>query len=468
MTITGADVLATRTQLKMSRVKFAELVGLTPTKINNIEFQRREIRPEELELLAPHVVAGSAPASTSNGVDGVVIELFDEDEELMLLELEVVGGGGAPVRPPVPPPPTHPVVVSPPSTTIAVATPAVVHDVVPASVGPVGVAALRHDGLRRLSNSELQTFKHCRRRWWLGWYRGLKLKLEKPTGALSLGDKVHRSLAEYYVPPDQPQRDPREALEAILLADEGRLILQLQSHEAERAASVMVDFKKDADLARAIIEGYVQWIAETGADQGYRVVAPEQRLTCVLRTPEGSPDIELTGKLDLRLEREHDHVRLFLDHKTCGSFERLTRLLIWDEQMKHYRVLEEENREEGEPHVEGALYNMLRKVKRSATANPPFYQRVEVRHNPNELANFRSRLIGEALAIHHVERCLEHGVDHQQVAYPSPGDRCVWGCEFSAVCPMFDDGSRAEDFITEYYDVVNPMDRYDDEMEDVT
>lgn len=454
----------------MSRVKFAELVGLTPTKINNLEHKRRPIRPEELELLAPHVRATNGtdhPVPVVGGTNGAVLELLDEDEELMLVEVEVVGGGGAPVRPPAPPPPT-PTVVSPPNT-ITVVTPAPASDVVPpTAVGPVGVAALRHDGLRRLSNSELQTFKHCRRRWWLGWFRGLKLKAERPTGALSLGDKVHRALAEYYVPSEQPQRDPREALETILLADEGRLILQLQDHEAERAASVMLDFKKDADLARAIIEGYVQWLAETGADQGYRVVAPEQRLTCVLRTPEGSPDIELTGKLDLRLEREHDHVRLFLDHKTCGSFERLTRLLVWDEQMKHYRVLEEENREEGEPHVEGALYNMLRKVKRSATANPPFYQRVEVRHNPNELTNFRSRLIGEALAIHHVERCLEHGVDHQQVAYPSPGDRCTWGCEFSAVCPMFDDGSRAEDFITEHYQAVNPMDRYDDEMEDVT
>lgn len=461
MTITGADVLAERTRRKMSRIKFAELVGLTPTKINNLEHGRREIRPEELELLTPHVQVGTATTSTQSGpgLNGVVVVLLDEDEEPMLLDLELVGGGGVPVRPPAPPPPTFPVVVSPPSTTIAVVTP---------TVGPVGVAALRHDGLRRLSNSELQTFKHCRRRWWLCWYRGLKLKAEKPTGALSIGDKVHRALAAYYVPPDQPTVDPREALETILLGDEGRLILALTSHEAERAATVMLDFKKDADLCRAIIEGYVQWLAETGADQGYRVVAPEQRLTCILRTPDGSPDIELTGKLDLRLEREHDHVRLFLDHKTCASFERLTRLLIWDEQMKHYRVLEEENREPNEPHVEGALYNMLRKVKRTATANPPFYQRIEVRHNPNELANFRSRLIGEALAIHHVERCLEHGVDHQQVAYPSPGDRCTWGCEFSAVCPMFDDGSRAEDFITEHYAVVNPMDRYDDEMEDAT
>src|SRR5690348_16272394 len=37
-------------------------------------------------------------------------------------------------------------------------------------------------GHRFISNSEVQTFKDCRRRWWLAYYRKLGLKVESPLG----------------------------------------------------------------------------------------------------------------------------------------------------------------------------------------------------------------------------------------------------------------------------------------------
>jgi hypothetical protein len=227
----------------------------------------------------------------------------------------------------------------------------------------------------------------------------------------------------------------------------------------------MTKFKKEADLLRAMVEGYEQWIAETGADQGYSIIGPEQRLEATLQVPGDNPSIRLTGRLDVRMARDHDQAHLFMDHKSTSNFDDLIAALRLEEQMPTYRLLEEENRRDGDSPVIGTLYNMARKVKRTATANPPFYQRVEVHHSPPMMANFRRRLVGQGLVIHQVERCLEHGVDHQEVVYPTPSDRCQWGCEFKAVCPMFDDGSRAEDFITEHYVQINPMDRYDEERD---
>jgi len=130
--------------------------------------------------------------------------------------------------------------------------------------------------------------------------------------------------------------------------------------------------------------------------------------------------------------------------------------------MMHYQLLEELNAPEGQ-HVAGALYNMMRRVKRTGSARPPFYQRVEVHHGVRDLTNFKTRLRGESRTIMDVEDELRAGRDHLEVCYPSPSDRCLWGCEFSAVCPMFDDGSRAEDFITDHYVTTNPLARYDDE-----
>ena len=50
----------------------------------------------------------------------------------------------------------------------------------------------------RISNSEIQTFKDCRRKWWLSYYRRLKPKSANMTGALALGSRIHEALDMYY------------------------------------------------------------------------------------------------------------------------------------------------------------------------------------------------------------------------------------------------------------------------------
>lgn len=326
----------------------------------------------------------------------------------------------------------------------------------------VGATALSSsEGLRRLTNSELQTFKHCRRRWWLSWYRGLRLRDEPRTGVRSLGTWVHDALSKWYVPEGETPEDPRHAFNE-LVREEELALLQATSHLSDTdVATKVADFQKDADLGRAMLEGYVEWLAETGADVGLTVVAPEQVIKTVLECSK-SLTVQVQGRLDVRLRRDTDLVQLFMDHKTVGNFTDPARRLPMDEQMKTYLLLEE-SQANGAGQVDGALYNMLRRVKRTAQAKPPFYERLEVRHNPTTVATFRERLKGEALTIDLVERGLDDGVDHHLLAYPTPSDKCSWGCEFFALCPMFDDGSRAEDFIQEHYVTVNPLDRYDHE-----
>lgn len=477
---TGADVLAARKALNLSRTAFAKKVGggLTHSQLNNIEHMRREMKAHERELLRPFINGDASsnvivlPVSRYLNEEGssiygqheptqlkdvfhltdVGVLLLDQDEEAWTFDphfnakpdIELVIDDPVQVN-------TLQDVLSTPVQQVE-PQPEEVH------LDLLGVQGLYRNDHRLLTNSEIQTFKHCKRKWWLAWYRGLKLKQEKVTGALALGTRIHEALAAYYQP-NHTGIDPEEALERLIEADELKLVKSLNDQPAVDAATALSDFKSEADLARAMMEGYKQWLAEEGADQGYQVVAPEQRLTVVIETPSGA-DLELTGTIDLRLYREHDQVILFMDHKTTQSFSQLTNMLVWDEQMQHYRILEEGNRPEGAPHVDGALYNMLRKVKRGATAKPPFFMRVEVRHNQHQQKNFKNRLIGEAWQLQQTEETLNRGSNHHMIVPPSPSQRCLWGCEFKTVCPMFDDGSRAEDFITNYYDTVNPMARY--------
>jgi hypothetical protein len=128
--------------------------------------------------------------------------------------------------------------------------------------------------------------------------------------------------------------------------------------------------------------------------------------------------------------------------------------------MMHYQLLETLSAEEGQ-HVEGALYNMMRRVKRTASAKPPFFQRVEVRHNPIVLGNYRHRIVGEIRDILTAEENLgKWPAAHNRFAYPSPTRDCSWDCPFLQVCPMFDDGSRAEHMLEERFAVGDPLDYY--------
>ena len=152
-----------------------------------------------------------------------------------------------------------------------------------------------------------------------------------------------------------------------------------------------------------------------------------------------------------------------MDHKSVGSLTEPRKTLPMDEQMHPSPLLEYLDHimsGSQEPMSHGGLYNMLRKVKRTARANPPFFERVEVPHNQYELQSYWKRVFGEVLDIVNLRKILDGGADPQQVAYPNPTKDCAWDCDFKNVCPLFDNGSAAEDALTELYEKHDPHDHY--------
>ena len=86
-------------------------------------------------------------------------------------------------------------------------------------------------------------------------------------------------------------------------------------------------------------------------------------------------EFELMGKLDVRILRHSDERVLFMDHKTVREFTTPVLQLPANMQMKTYHLMEFYSRvNDDAPEVGGAIYNMLRKVKRTASAKPPFYK----------------------------------------------------------------------------------------------
>ena len=425
--IQGSDVVAYRQRRNLSRKALATEAGLTEGKIWRIE-NKGNISDEEERALS---LVGVTPLGSD----------------------QTVAGGATPTLA------TTPVflapVVAPSSDTNQRAVP---HDhpitdlnvdfasLVQAASGPTYE--------RYVSNSELQTFKACRRKWWLAWYRGLRPVRESPTGVRQIGDRLHRALKEHYVPGGPKTPDHLlDALERLIVLDRSA-VGQLSDEESAK-------FDGEADLQRIMLEGYLQWLAETGADSELEVIHSETYLEAALDEFEGK--VALIGKIDVRVRRTTDGAHLFLDHKSVGDLRSPTLLLPIDEQMLHYHLLETLGLPDDE-HCAGALYNMMRRVKRTGRAQPPFYSRVEVHHNPLSLASFRRRVVGTLMDMDAVRDELDHGTDHRTVAYPRPSRDCTWACDFFSVCSMFDDGSRVEDMLTQYFRVADPLEYYQTEV----
>jgi hypothetical protein len=305
----------------------------------------------------------------------------------------------------------------------------------------------------RISYSERKTYKTCRRKWWLSYVRELALEREAPSAA-SLGTRVHSALEIHYDPADT--RDPLAVFDAQAAAD----LAAPDVHEKTAG---------EIELARIMVEGYFEWLAETGADEDLELLAAETQIEMPLEIDYDGRPVVAVGKIDARVRRRSDGAIMFVDHKTVLSFEERTRLLHLDEQMKGYHVLERYVAGDGE-RVDGAIYNMIRKVKRGPRAKPPFYDRTEVRHNPRVLEAYETQMRAEVKEILTTRWALRlDNRKHYEIVPPNPSRDCSWSCEFLPVCPMLDDASMAaERVIEQFYVRKNPLERYDRPADDPT
>jgi RecB family exonuclease len=304
-------------------------------------------------------------------------------------------------------------------------------------------------GPLKISNSEIQTFKDCRRKWWLSYYRRLQPKTEQKTGALALGTRIHGALDLYY-----SQGIPLLEAHASLVEKDKQILIE--------SFRDTVDLDSEAELGRIMLEGYLEWVTDNGIDAELEMISTEE----VISMPLFDGQVELQGKLDMRVRRKSDGVRMFRDFKTVGgSFTEFASLAHMNEQILTYMILEAAQNKNETERVEGGIFTMLKKVKRTANARPPFYDQIEVRHNPFALRTFWSRIHGTIADMLNVRRGLDEGGDSYYLAYPRPSRDCKWKCQFFAVCPLFDDGSAVEQAISEMYAVSDPYGYYNQQTE---
>lgn len=310
----------------------------------------------------------------------------------------------------------------------------------------------------RLSNSEAANFRRCRRKWYLKNYRGLEPRDRQFGTPSDLGTRVHNALEKMYSEGANPEETFRAGIE-----------MDVEAWPVREA-----DIRSDEVLGLRMLEGYREWLEESGADSELEIIGAEVSREvdfCEVSNGRTQVLVTLLAKLDLHARRFKEI--LAVDFKTVQNFA-VTATLKIDTQMLTQHLVEFLHLHadlKGHPEIDpngiratGTIYRMIRKVKRTAAAKPPFFKEEVVRHNDAELRAHWNHMAGVAGDIARTREGLDTGLPVQQVAYPSPKRECSYDCEFFKVCVMADDGSDFEGVLADNYREHDPLQRYLQEL----
>lgn len=219
--------------------------------------------------------------------------------------------------------------------------------------------------------------------------------------------------------------------------------------ELREANAWSQDWSDHFALVSIMMTGYVQWVAETGADAHEKVLHVEPQLEAPFAEVRGDLII-LTGKPDLIVYNELSETNIVVDTKTVQNIEQVQH---HSGQGLTYALLAKEALG-----LDIGLFrtNQARKVKRTATARPPFYGHAEMLVTPKHLATHRNHLLGALDSMVRLVQLWEQEgysdrPSHDKSFYPTPTQTCAWDCDFLSVCKQMDDGSNFEHTIRSFY-----------------
>ena len=290
------------------------------------------------------------------------------------------------------------------------------------------------------SHSEMATYKDCKRKWYLQYYLKLRRKREPKALARDTGILVHAALHQFYISGGLDGEFSKDLMYQFL--DNARDEDLLKVEESDRKT-----VREVHDTSKIVIDGYIEWLHETGADIGYRFNHSEVEL----RAPGPVEGTEIMGIIDLGGEHVQSGDLFVMDTKVTNSIDVMLKTLHMGEQGPMYAALAKINDPDPNRGFR-VVWNMLKRNKRTARAKPPFYQRCGLAMNMDQLRQFYLQLQGQMEEILRTEARLNDGESHIKVAYPTPSGDCVWKCPYFAVCGTMNDMKRNDvDFLFNAY-----------------
>lgn len=280
---------------------------------------------------------------------------------------------------------------------------------------------------RMIRNSSITKYLRCKRSWMLSYQRNLETNWDKRTTPqkFDTGIAVHA------------------ALEAFSRNEDWSAAIDINWSNIQDELSEEADIKKWENelvvLPKIMVEGYIEWREENGIDVGYELLGAELKLEAYLGMVHGE-DVTLYGTID-RLMRNPAGKLVIDDYKTVQTMDTVPTLATnW--QVNNYALLVAANY--GEFPVEGR-HTQLKRVKRTATAKPPFYGQIHTTFNEVKSANHRIHLSSVVNDMVATMQVLESDLtSHHWACPPNPTRDCSWDCSFRDVCPTMDNGGDWE------------------------
>jgi hypothetical protein len=307
------------------------------------------------------------------------------------------------------------------------------------------------------SYSDLQRYTNCPRSWYLGTYLRLKRKAEPLDGPLPFGSRIHTALERWG---RGEVEKPEDAYDALMKADFDR---------ANELGLFTDGLVKEAELGHIMLEGFPDWLEEYGFDEKYEVLSVEAKLSETLMVPVGLDQepvgVLLRGKLDQRLRRRSDKAVLVNDFKTTSSLSPDT-IGNFDQtpQLRLYLLLERQQAP-ADQWSAGYVITLLRKVKRTKTANPPFYGIIERNVSEANLRAAAMNIRAQVTDLVATKSMLDANAIKPELIVPFHVSWQCKSCPFRNPCFEMQDGnwSGAKNMLENEYEVGDPFARYADD-----
>jgi hypothetical protein len=240
--------------------------------------------------------------------------------------------------------------------------------------------------------------------------------------------------------------------------EEAKLTIRTAAEEMAEAAGTPELWPEAARDAQNYVTGFVEWLADTGADQRYQTFASEEELSMPLvESPATGNRWTLIGKLDRRMYDKATERLTYMDYKTCATFESVVNSAYRSEQFPTYEALLRHNYPNQK--TSAGVWRMLRKVKRARDGDGDYFRDHWISINDNHIDAVIRRFKIMALEMDVIETVYADTLD-DVIAYPNPLQSCEWECPIKHECPMFDDGSRIGDLLSTHMVEINPYERY--------
>lgn len=280
-----------------------------------------------------------------------------------------------------------------------------------------------------LTNSELSDLRRCPRMYWLKYVQRL-VPRDPPSSlkASEIGGRIHTALERYYT------------------GTEADVVLQDVLYEIQQAAANGdTENEKSWTQVHAALEGYFEYLAETGVDQQVEFAEIE----AVHQRELGDGYVMLMKADALTVRRDNRELEL-LDHKSTGYplSVKLKELRNGTQRLHYAWVLS------GVARIRTIRFNMLRQSMRTERSSGPFYDRQELPILQAEVDAYERHVREDWLPV--LERL--HG--RPSAPAPTPDADCFWRCPFYSVCPSFDNGDDVADMLQEGYTTGDPLARY--------